>query len=124
MIGVLLLAQWLVAAYACPVAAAPNARAGKPTVVHSVMADCHGMTPSTIDADNPSLCKAHCSADQQAPAQAAPEDAPASSPGWFIVAAAGPLGAAAPQPGPPTVPRSGAPPGWPPIYLIHQVLRN
>jgi hypothetical protein len=124
MIGVLLLAQWLVAAYACPVAAIPTATGAERTVARSVMADCHGMTPSAMDADNPSLCKAHCSADQQAPAQAAPDDAPVPSLGWFIVGVAGPLDVAVPQAVPPTVPRSGAPPGWPPIYLIHQVLRN
>ncbi len=123
MIGVLLLAQWLVAAYACPVVAIPAAT-GERTFAHSVMSDCHGMTPSMIDADNPSLCKAHCSADQQAPAQAAPDDALVPSLGWFVVGVHGALDVAAPQARTSAVSRSGAPPGWPPIYLIHQVLRN
>jgi hypothetical protein len=124
MIGVLLLAQWLVAAYACPVATQTRNPGGDPASAHAVMADCHGMTPSAMDADNPSLCKAHCSADQQAPAQAAPDEVPVPSLGWFIAGVAGPLDVAAARAGPPAVPRSGAPPGWPPIYLIHQVLRN
>lgn len=124
MIGVLLLAQWLVAAYACPVAAQTPDPGGDPVSAHAVMADCHGMTPSAMDAGNPSLCKAHCSADPQAPAQSAPDEVPVPSLGWCIVGVAGPFDVAASQPRLPAWVPSGAPPGWPPIYLIHQVLRN
>lgn len=124
MVGVLLLVQWLVAAYACPASAVPASRTAQPAAVHATMADCHGMTASDIDADNPALCKAHCSADQQAPAQAAPDDAATPSLGWFFLVE--PAAPALPdlRSGGQPVPRSGAPPGWPPIYLTQQVLRN
>lgn len=124
MIGVMLLAQWLTAAYACPMGARALAPAGESVASHAPMADCHGMTPAVMDPVNPSLCKAHCEADRQAPAHWTPDEAPAAGPGWFIVAAVGRLEGAGSQAGHPEVPRSGAPPGWPPLYLIHQVLRN
>ncbi len=120
MIGVLLLVQGLVAAYACPVVAqALAASAGQPA-----MADCHGMPPAAMDPANPSLCKAHCDADQQAPAQSAAGDAPAPSLVWFSVPAFELPAMGGRADVLQTAPRSGAPPGWPPLYLTHLVLRN
>lgn len=82
--------------------------------------DCHGAAL----APGAALCKAHCSAEQQAAAKAAAGDAPAPAPGGFFVALpAVPaiLAMAGPQA---TAVRAGAPPGWPPLYLTHGVLRN
>jgi hypothetical protein len=120
----LLATQWLVAAYACPAVAIPVSAAGAAVIAQPVMPDCHGVTPAVMDSERPSLCKAHCDADQQVPAQWSPDDAPAPSSGWFIVPAPGLLDLTGAQPGQMAASRSRAPPGWPPLYLIHGVLRN
>lgn len=125
MIGVLLLAQWLTSAYACPKGAPPAPLSpGEVVVAAVVMAACHGMTMAMIDPTNPALCKAHCEADQQAPVVKAQGDAPQPLLAGFIVTApvlhavlAAPLHTHGDVFG-------GEPPGWPPLYLIHQVLRN
>jgi hypothetical protein len=73
----------------------------------------------------PALCKAHCAGDSQLPAANAGADAPAPSVGWFIVATpAEPAITLACSAGLPGAPRAGAPPGWPPLFLTLQVLRN
>jgi len=121
MIGVLLLVQWLTSAYACPQAQVehPDSSPGA-----EAMADCHGMTASAMDPANPALCKAHCDADKQAPAAKAQGDVPGPSLAALIVASPVLHDFAAA----PSQVRSevlfGGPPGWPPLYLIHQVLRN
>jgi hypothetical protein len=118
MVGLMLLAQWLTAAYACPAvmqSLAPQA---------SAMANCHGMTPGTMDPAHPALCKAHCESDRQAPAQAALHAVPVPALAPFIVAALAPVDPAAPPPEQVATPRAGAPPGWPPLYLTQKVLRN
>ncbi len=117
--GVFLTMQWLALAQACvpPAVAAAAPAATVQGAEHGP--DCHGAEP----APGAALCKAHCSAEQQAAAKAAPGDAPAPLPGGFfialptvpaVVAAAGPRATAV---------RAGAPPGWPPLYLTHGVLR-
>lgn len=122
MIGVLLLAQWLTSAYACPQAAARAVDAWVPAT--AVMAACHGMTTAAMDPALPALCKAHCEADKQAPVAKALADVPDAALAWFGVA--GPsLHALATAP----VRGRGAhrvagPPGWPPLYLKHRVLRH
>jgi hypothetical protein len=122
MTGVLLLAQWLTAAYACP--AIDQALAGAPAVASALPPDCHAQGHVAMDPANPAACKAHCEGDRPAPPQSAAADMPAPLLGWCIV----PSPAVEPLAGLPVVhdaaPRSGAPPGWPPIYLTHLVLRN
>ena len=118
MVGLMLLAQWLTAAYACPAVAQSLAPQAK------LMANCHGMAPGTMDPAHPALCKAHCESDRQAPAQAAQDAVPVPALAPFIVAALASVDASAPLPEPVSVPRAGAPPGWPPLYLIQKVLRN
>ena len=117
MAGILLLAQWLVVAYAC-------AALGLPPLGHAVVAapaDCHGMMADANAAGNPSLCKAHCDADRVLPPQVLVDDLTVSG-GFFLVSllALEPLASQARRS---DWPRSGEPPGWPPLYLIHQVLR-
>lgn len=113
--GVLLLAQWLTAAYACP----------QLQPLPETVAPCHQGDHAAADPANPALCKAHCEADRQAPSQApAPDLAPASS-GWFIVQLAPvPLLPLAEPPMAWQQARAGAPPGWPPLHITLQVLRN
>ncbi len=125
MIGVLLLAQWLTSAYACPKGAPPASLSpGEVVVAAVVMAACHGMTMAMMDPANPALCKAHCEADQQAPVVKAQGDTPQPTIAGFIVATPV-LHDALPAP---LQERGdvlgGEPPGWPPLYLIRQVLRN
>lgn len=127
MIGVLLLVQWLTSAYACP-----RASVGQPVLpAHAeadtdsaAMADCHGMTASAMDPSNPTLCRAHCDADKQAPAAKAQGDVP-SPPLVGLLVASPVLHDVSAAPG---HVRSDVlfegPPGWPPLYLIHLVLRN
>ncbi len=132
LVGVLLLAQWLVAAHACmPVHATGPAQA----VLHTPQAavHCHGADVADgadvsdglgASARERGVCQAHCTADGQAPATAASADLPAAALGWCLVAA--------PLQVPPAVTvaaraapmRAGVPPGWPPLYLLHGVLRN
>lgn len=124
LVGVLLLTQWMVAAYACaPVGGA----AGAPGIVMAMAADlppCHSADGTEHEVGLPNLCKAHCGANAQLPGASATADAPVPSLGWCLVAA--PLAwlsadAAEVASG---VPQAGAPPGWPPLFLTHRVLRN
>jgi hypothetical protein len=125
MIGVLLLVQWLTSAYACPQGLPAASQQPVPgTTAAVILTDCHGMTVSAMDPANPALCKAHCEADQQAPVAKVQGDVPQPLLCGFLVT--GPLlQDLAPSPivthG---VARFGGPPGWPPLYLIHLVLRN
>jgi hypothetical protein len=125
MIAALLLAQWLASAYACPRAdehAMPEP--GVALTAPAVTADCHGAAPAQMDPANPALCKAHCDADKQAPVVKAQGDVPSAALAWSIVA-----GPALHDVLPAPMHARGevlcaGPPGWPPLYLIHQVLRN
>jgi hypothetical protein len=125
LIGVMLLMQWLVLAHACaPAVPAAPAQATE----HAACAG-HGAAATeaatTEPASDMALCKAHCTEDQSLPAAQADGSLPAPTLGWFIVAQPVltawlplPLAQAA-------APASGAPPpGWPPLYLSQQVLRN
>ncbi len=125
MVGVLLAVQWLVSAYAC----SPGVHArGLPAVPDEAPAAAHAGCDSgsheMSSGDAGSLCKAHCTANEQLPAQPASDDLPAPTLGWFIVSTT--LGGAPATSGwtSEATPRCGAPPGWPPLYLLHQVLRN
>ncbi len=123
MIGVLLFTQWLTASYACPAVAGPLAGGGQAVIAQAV-SDCHGMTAGVMDPENPSLCRAHCDPDHQAPSQASAGDAPAPAPMWFIVEVFDTFDDAGQPAHQQAVARTAAPPGWPPLYLIHGVLRN
>ena len=117
MVALLLLTQWLTAAYACP-SVAPPVSGGEQFGERP----CH--EASHRDADT-ARCKAHCEAGQQVTPQAPAHDAALPSAGWFIVHdTALPLLAAEPAPTRRTSPQAAAPPGWPPLHLTLQVLRN
>jgi hypothetical protein len=122
MVGVLLFAQCLTAAYACPGLA--QALAGGAPAAQAAPEGCHGGATDDLGSASPALCKAHCEVGQSAPASAAPDVAAAPLAAMFIVCAFGPLvadGAAAERF---AAPWPAAPPGWPPLYLTHGVLRN
>jgi hypothetical protein len=113
MVALLLLMQWLTSAYACPALPGGAQVAEQP---------CH--EAGHRDAAK-ALCKAHCEAGQQVTPQAPVHDAGLPSAGWFIVHdAALPLLAAEPAPIRRAIPQAAAPPGWPPLHLTLQVLRN
>ncbi len=125
LIGVFLLVQWLVLAHACApaVSAAPvQATEHAACAGHGAMAT---ETAPSEPAGDLALCKAHCTDEQSLPAAQADGALPAPTLGWFIVAppvltawVPAPLAHAA-------APAGGAPPpGWPPLYISQQVLRN
>ena len=121
-VGALLGAQWLVSAYACP---APPPGATAAVQAQAAAPDCHDAAAPGLDVMAAGLCQAHCSSDEQLPAPSPALDLPPASPGWCMVAPAAP----APQEvgtrtSLPPLAWAGAPPGWPPIYLIHGALRN
>lgn len=128
LVGVLLLTQWMVAAYACaPRGGAAGAPGTAPGFVAAVAADlppCHAAEGDDRDGGQPNLCKAHCSADAQLPGASATADAPVPSLGWCLVAAPLALLPADVAELASSAPRAGAPPGWPPLFLTHRVLRN
>lgn len=129
LIGMLLLMQCLVVAHACALALPA------PADLHAGCTDRHPalVTAALVTADespapgqDSALCKAHCSNDPSLPAAQADGSPPAPNLGWFLVVAMPALPAAwLPAPAAQGLPTSGgAPPGWPPLYLQHQVLRN
>jgi len=118
MVALLLLTQWLTAAYACPAVAAAG-------VAQAVEPPCHEAGHRSADAGNAALCKAHCEAGVQVTPQPPAHDAGLPSAGWFIVhSVVQPLFDAGPAPLWRATPQAAAPPGWPALHLTLQVLRN
>lgn len=120
LILLLLFSQFATAAYACPNAATQEQRSG------SEMADCEGAGgAAAMDPEQPLLCKASCEdAAQNSGTFAAADLTHASALLLYVLPPASALdqdrGLPAdvlPSPGHP-------PPGWPPLYLFHRVLRN
>jgi hypothetical protein len=143
LVGVLLATQWLVVLHACPAGMPQGAHAvaeatALPDCHKALLADAHAQAAHTGQATGPTageavaasgdgaaLCKAHCTAGQQLPADAPAADALPPLCGWCIVQAPLPLldasavaMARAPALG------GAPPPGWPPLYIAHGVLRN
>ena len=117
MVGLYLMVQWLVAAHACEPVTVGVALAA------AAHADCGDADEPAADGD--ALCQAHCHPPGQASADAPAVDLSGITAGWCLVAAvSADLPGLAPRVAAVTVPRPGAPPGWPPLYLVHQVLRN
>jgi hypothetical protein len=123
LITLVLFTQLATAAYACPqLSPAPDDAAAAMVA----MPDCDGSMPTSMDPDQPQLCKAHCETGKTSVnSQLAALDAPpamavgAALVGVVDVADAAQLAA--------TMPASvadGPPVGSPPLYLSFLVLRN
>lgn len=118
LVGALLMAQWLVAAHACPTV--PVQAPALTTVSMGIhAAPCHEQLAAGRDA----VCEAQCEAEQPLPSVSMTPDAPVPVAGWCMVLAlpaltdqvdARPLFATA---------HAAAPPGWPPLYIRLGVLR-
>lgn len=126
LVGVLMLTQWLVAAHACV-----PAHAGAPlqdgVTVPMAAPHCHeaeGAHGIEAPAHDAGLCLAHCAADGQVPTSPAAADLAAPALGWCLVAAPLPVPTVVTVAALAAPVRAGAPPGWPPLYLLHGVLRN
>lgn len=119
LVGALLLVQWLVAAHACPSLGAPVHQL--PTAVAAAQASpCHAQMDQAADA----VCHAQCADEQKLPPQPSTLDHAAPAAGWCIVLApASPAADAAERPLLAAAP-PGAPPGWPPLYILNASLRN
>lgn len=117
--AVLLLAQCLVAAHACPLLL-PAPHPATVASAHAEALPCHDGVP----AGERAVCKAQCSGDEQVASQPGAGDNLARLSGWcLVVSMPPPLPDAATPPGFGPGP-TGAPPGWPPIYIVNGVLRN
>jgi len=123
LIALVLFTQLATAAYACPqLSPAPD----DAVAAMAAMPDCEGSMPTSMDPDQPQLCKAHCETGKTSVnSQVAALDAPpamavgAALVGIVDVADAAQLAA--------TMPASvadGPPIGSPPLYLSFLVLRN
>jgi hypothetical protein len=99
-----------------------TAQDGAPHATPYAAAPAHASGASQDDA---ALCKAHCTAGQQLPADAPAAHAAPPLCGWCIVQLPPPL-AAAPATAAALAPAQGGapPPGWPPLFIAHGVLRN
>ena len=120
--ALLLLAQLVTAAYACP-------RVDQPAVpampMSELMPDCSGDMPGAMDPDQPQLCKAHCSPAVQSPNPWAGLDyqgVAAALPVllWVVAGPAVPASVAARA----ASPVDGPPRGTPPLYIALLSLRN
>lgn len=123
LIALVLFTQLATAAYACPQLSPASDDAA---AAMAAMPDCEGSMPTSMDPDQPQLCKAHCETGKTSVnSQVAALDAPpamavgAALVGIVDVADAAQLAA--------TMPASvadGPPVGSPPLYLSVLVLRN
>jgi hypothetical protein len=130
--------QWQAATPATFTGAAPARHAGLPDCHHApspvgdavpAAADAarfDDAASSAADSAGSALCRTHCSADPQAPTQAAAGDAVPDAGGWWMAIDPAPPRLPVLQPRAPALgARAGAPPpGWPPLFLAHGVLRN
>lgn len=116
----LLLAQWLTAAYACPVAPDPAA------AVAVSMPGCDGHMSGARDPEQPLLCQMHCSQGAQTVQTAPGVDLPTAPAVLLAILdwtqAAQPALHSADRPAP--LATGAPPPGSPPLYLRLLVLRN
>jgi hypothetical protein len=116
---VLVCLQLATAAYACP---APQATAHAAAM--AAMPDCESM--SSMDSEQPQLCKAHCERDKQSVNNVPVVDvAPAPTVDWLFTRAVFQLPAEDAETLPAVLAaHTGPPAGAPPVYLALQVLRR
>lgn len=113
--------QLSTAAYACP---APAGSQSTPAVAMAGMADCEQM--SSMDTEQPQLCKAHCDRDKQTVNNVpAPDLAPPVILDRLLTRLALWLAPAMAEALPAVIAaHTGPPDGAPPVYLALQVFRN
>lgn len=121
LMGSLLFMQLATAAYVCPM----EGRGANPAAAEMEGCEMAGMASGApMDAGQASLCKAHCDEGSQTPSTSANLN-PGTTPLLFAVLDWAPVNL---QPGPlatlAPLARSGAPPGFPPLYIALQVLRH
>ena len=118
----LLFSQIATAAYACPQGLKSSSVAADDAMV--AMVDCEAMAASTMDPEQPHLCKAHCESGHQSPNTQNSADFQLSSLAmqslliWILQAVPESLGQIVP-----VAHATVRPPGSPPLYLVHQVFR-
>jgi hypothetical protein len=120
LILLLLFMQAATAVYACP-------RLDVVSAAHAAMPGCDQPGGALeMDAQHPLLCIADCVQDASAPSASSAGDVPASGILLYVVALAvqGASGASPLHPPTESAARGDPPPGWPPPYLLHRVLRN
>jgi hypothetical protein len=120
LILLLLFMQAATAVYACP--QLEVVRAG-----HAEMAGCDQPGGAfEMDAEHPLLCIADCVQEASAPSASSVSDVPASAILLYVAALTvqGASGASPLHPPTDSAARGDPPPGWPPPYLLHRVLRN
>lgn len=124
LVALLLFAQWATAAYACPQLAGAG-KQSTPAIAMASMPDCTGGT-STMDPEQPQLCKAHCELGQQSVQSGGTVlgALPVMAHGGALMGVLRPAeDADRAAPMPPTR-NAGPPAGTPPLYLSLLVLRN
>ena len=120
LILLLLFMQAATAAYACPrFDMMPDEQVAMPGCEESGKA-------LDMDSEHPLLCIADCAQDARVPSAAAALDVPAMGGLLYQVALtpALPSGLSRLQLSTDPAARGDPPPGWPPPYLLHRVLRN
>ena len=133
LVAALLFMQLAVAAYACPKLDAPAHSAAMQmagmgldeAVDMTAMPDCHAMAGS-MDEEAPQLCRAHCGSDgQPAPSAQVPDfHAAAAQALWLAYVLPAAIAGATPAELRAATPEPACGPGFPPLYLTLQVLRN
>jgi hypothetical protein len=116
----LLFAQLATAAYACP----EQGAGGQPAAA-ALASDCEATHPaSRIDEEDGLLCKASCEQAAQVVKASAGFDAAQAAVVLYLAPSVSSRNLVSPAvaPTPPAFDRR--PPGWPPVYLLHRVLRN
>jgi len=109
--------QLATAAYACPM---PDGTAEREL---AGMPNCESMSFSTIDTEQPNLCKAHCDNDKQRATGDHAIDVPSvAALDHASIWRAASHGTAAPRPG--VALDTGSPAGTPPLFITFLVLRN
>ena len=123
LITLVLFTQLATAAYACPqLSPAPDDAAAAMVA----MPDCDGSMPTSMDPDQPQLCKAHCETGKTSVNSqvAAPDAPPAMAVGAALVGIVDVADAAQLAATMPASVADGPPVGSPPLYLSFLVLRN
>lgn len=133
LVAALLFMQLAVAAYACPKLDGPAHSAAMQmagvamgeAIDMAAMPDCHAM-PGSMDDNAPQLCRAHCGSDSQpAPSAHAPDfDAAAMQALWIAYVLPTALEGTRSAERQSATAEPASPPGFPPLYLTLQVLRN